>query len=333
MNNEDLSKRVKKSNEQLQSEYDLDSRLNKWALTKSDVDGIEDSEMIYPNTIAKSKHTIIVADSGGGKTTIFLSVAKYLASQGLEVSYFDFDSAQDDMKKYALFAEEHGFKYITETKTNLEGHMLVPELLEMVKEVPQETASNQVFFFDTMRMFTLDLDQKQTTKFLLGVRKLTQYGVTCTTLHHNNKRPEMDGSGMFAGLNNIKTNCDNLIYLSAQFHDDGSMTVSSNTNPPQAKRRSDTKNMSWRIKDRIATPLEEFVPIASIPDDDQSIILKIKDLLIKHGELNESHLQKLVQQEKITGRRVLKRILTMYRGKEFDYRQGDKNAHLYSIKT
>lgn len=333
MNNEDLSNRVKNSTEQSQSKYSLDTQLDKWALTKSDVDSIEDSEMIYPNTIAKSKHTIVVADSGGGKTTIFLAVAAYLASLGFDVSYFDYDSAQDDMKKYALFAKEHGFKYITETKTNLEGHMLVSELLEMVKEVPQETASNQVFFFDTMRMFTLDLDPKQTTKFLLGVRKLTQYGVTCTTLHHNNKRPEMDGSGMFAGLNNIKTNCDNLIYLSAQFHDDGSMTVSSNTNPPQAKRRSDTKNMSWSIKDRIAIPLENFVPIISIPEDDQSIIAKIKDLLIKHGELNESHLRHLVLQEKITGRRALKRILTTYRGEEFDYRVGNKNAHIYSIKT
>jgi len=333
MNYDKHIKEINNPRNQSQSLCDLVTQLSEWTLTKEDVTNIEDSEMIYPNTIAKSKHTIVVADSGGGKTTIFLSVAAYLASQGFEVSYFDFDSAQDDMKKYALFAEEHGFKYITETKTNLEGHMLFPELLEMVKEVPQENASNQVFFFDTMRMFTLDLDQKQTTKFLLGVRKLTQYGVTCTTLHHNNKRPEMDGSGMFAGLNNVKTNCDNLIYLSAQFHDDGSMTVSSNTNPPQAKRRSDTKNMSWRIKDRIATPLEDFVPITSIQDDDQSIILKIKDLLIKHGELNESHLQKLVQQENITGRRHLKRILTKCRDTEFHYRKGDKNAHLYSIKA
>jgi len=318
---------------QYQSLCDLDTQLSEWTLTKDDVAEIEDSIMIYPNTIAKSKHTIIVADTGAGKTTIFLMIASYLSKRGYEVAYFDYDSSQDDMKRYALFAEENGFQYVTENKTNVEGHLLVPKLLEMVKDVSPENASNKVFIFDTMRMFTQDLEHRSTTNYLSGIRKLTQYGVTCSTMHHNNKRPEIDGSGMFAGLNNIKTNCDNLIYLSAEFHNDGSMTISSETDPPKAKRRSNTKNMSWQIKDRVASPLEEFVPIATIGEDEKTVILKIKNVLMKHGELNESKLLELIHKECITSRRISKRILMNYRDKEFQFRVGSKNAHFYSIKS
>ena len=333
MNYDKHIKEINDPRSQSQSLYDLDSQLSEWALTRDDVSEIEDSIMIYPNTIAKSKHTIIVADTGAGKTTIFLMIASYLAKEGLEVSYFDYDTPQDDMKRYALLAVENGFQYISEIKTNIDGHMLVTKLLEMVKQASPDNASNKVFIFDTMRTFTNDIDPKNTTNFLLGIRKLTQYGVTCVTLHHNNKRREDDGSDMFAGLNNIKTNCDNLIYLRAEFHDDGSMTVSSETNPPKAKRRANTKNMSWRIKDKVATLLDNFVPIATIGNDEKAAISKIKDVLIRNGELNESKLLEFIYEEGITSRRIAKRILMNYREKEFQFRVGSKNAHLYSIKV
>jgi energy-coupling factor transporter ATP-binding protein EcfA2 len=332
MNYNNHLKQINSPRNQNESSCDLDTQLREWTLTKEDVADIEDSVMIYPNTIAKSKHTIVVADTGAGKTTIFLMIAAYLQKQGFEVSYFDYDSPQDDMKQYALYAEENSFQYITENKTNVEGHLLIPKLLEMVKKVSPENASNKVFIFDTMRTFTNDIEPKFTTNFLLGVRKLTQFGVTSISLHHNNKRPELDGSGMFAGLNNVKTNCDNLIYLTAEFHDNGSITVSSETNPPKAKRRSNTKNMSWQIKDRVAVALEEFVPILTIHESDKLAISKIKETLLKHGELNESRIQELIKEEKIVSRRDVKRILMTYRGKEFQYRVGDKNANLYSIK-
>lgn len=333
MNYDNHIKEINDPKNQFQSLCDLDTQLSKWTLTKDDVAEIEDSIMIYPNTIAKSKHTIVVADTGAGKTTIFLMIASYLAKEGLEVSYFDYDTPQDDMKRYALLAVENDFQYISENKTNVDGHLLIRKLLDMVKHVSPDNASNKVFIFDTMRTFTNDIDPKYTTNFLLGIRKLTQYGVTCITLHHNNKRPESDGTDMFAGLNNIKTNCDNLIYLRAKFHEDGSMTVSSETNPPKAKRRSNTKNMSWQIKDRVALPLEEFVPIATIGEDEKAVILKIKNVLMKHGELNESKLLELIYKECITSRRISKRILMNYRDKEFQFRVGSKNAHLYSIKV
>jgi hypothetical protein len=111
------------------------------------------------------------------------------------------------------------------------------------------------------------------------------------------------------------------------------MTVSSETNPPKAKRRSNTKNMSWQIKDRVALPLEEFVPISSISESDKEIVTKIKYLLMKYGELNESNILERIKEEEITSRRNVKRILMTYRDKEFQYRVGSKNAHFYSIKS
>ena len=63
------------------------------------------------------------------------------------------------------------------------------------------------------------------------------------------------------------------------------------------------------------------------------MIVKIKNVLMKHGELNESKLLELIYKECITSRRISKRILMNYRDKEFQFRVGSKNAHLYSIKV
>ena len=309
---------------------ELEIMLNKSAMTPEKVANFEQQEFIYPKTIPKGSSTVIVGDSGVGKTTILLEMARHEAKNGFEVEYFDFDSNEADIKKYTLFATESGFRYHTQIEIP-DPDKYIDSLVGYFKTVD---CSNRVYIFDTLRMFTDDLEPKKLSRFFKHVRTMIQFRGPIVIAHHTNKRPEDNGSDIFAGLSLIRTNCDNLIYLQSQQQPDGTLLVSSMTDPPRAKRRANLENCSWTIGvDRNVTLNAEHIPIlnAVIPIIDEEHIKVIQEILKIEGETIEGKLIAKARSNDVSiTRRGGLRILKTYKSK-WSIKNGKGSSKIYYL--
>lgn len=298
----------------------------KMAMTPERVQKIEGAELIYEKLIAKGLITVIAAPPNGGKTTIAMHIAKVLAARGFQVVYIDYDSAGIHVREYFEYSKSSNFDYWAEMDSGIDAQQLVDSLVAASKD--ETNHSECIYIFDTLKKFTNLMTKGKVADFMSKMRILTRHGSTVILLAHTNKRPELDGNYLFEGVGDVKNDCDNLFYLIPMKNTDNSMTVTvdlENGGKKKALLEPCTfviqANRTVNLSEEYAQP--EDVKNHELDKDNIETILK----LLTRGELNESALVDLCQQQGIS-RRNSRRILRTYQ--YWSVRKGDKNATLYS---
>jgi KaiC/GvpD/RAD55 family RecA-like ATPase len=298
----------------------------KMVMTAERVQKIESAELIYEKLIAKGLITVIAAPPNGGKTTIVMHIAKVLANSGLQVIYIDYDSAGIHVREYFQYAKNSNFDYWAEMDSDIDALQLVDNLVAASKK--EENQSECIYIFDTLKKFTNLMNKNKVAEFMSKIRILTRHGSTVILLAHTNKRPESDGNYLFEGVGDVKNDCDNLFYLIPMKNHDGSTTVTVDFEN-NGKKKALLEPCTFVIQpDRTVNLANKYAQPTDLKNYelDKEYIEMILSFL-SNGELNESTLVDLCQQQGIS-RRNSRRILRSHQS--WNVRKGDKNATLYS---
>lgn len=235
--------------------------LTKHVLTDAEADDLKDPEFAYPNLIIAGHFIAFVAEPMAGKTTLMVNhVCPMLASAGYQVVYVNADTSAGDAKSMLETARRHGFSMLTPELKGNSMDDVVKSLEEMASR--EMDYSGHIFFFDTLKKMT-DVISKSKAKALYQLlRSLTAKGMTCVVLAHTNKYKGEDGSPIFEGTGDLRSDVDELIYLIPEKHADGSLTVSTDPHAPTAKVRGVFKAITFNIApDRTVTASDEFVDV------------------------------------------------------------------------
>ena len=240
-------------------------RLSALTVQEDYVAMIGNETWLFRNLIIKNQIVVIIAKSGGGKTTInFDFVAPWIIEHhGMSAYYFDLDSAASDHTRMLQRAQEMGpkFKWVNPL-THGKGS---DELMEILKDfvASGERLDDSVIWFDTMKKFVDMLDKKSVKPFFNLMRQLAALGATVVLLAHANKYRGADGNLVFEGVNDVQADADAMIFLERIKDPSGDLYISTVCDPDKgAKVRGLYEPITFHIaKDRIVTLCEKFIPL------------------------------------------------------------------------
>jgi len=264
-------------------------RLSLLTVQKEYVAMIGNEEWIFKYLIIKNQIVVIIAKSGGGKTTISFDFicAWIIEHHGVTVFYFDLDSPASDHARMLEKAQEIGprFHWI-----NPLTHGKGPdELMEILKQFVElgERLDNVVFFFDTMKKFINVLDKNSVKPFFNLLRQLAALGATVVLLGHANKHRAIDGTLIFEGVGDIQSDADALIFFERMEAPDGGQHVTTVVDPNKgAKVRGLYEQLTFHIaRDRTVTLCDKVVPV---PD--------WQPVSAKQGKLTEEEILSRIQE-------------------------------------
>lgn len=92
------------------------------------------------------------------------------------------------------------------------------------------------------------------------LRSMTAKGATIVTLGHTNKYKDNDGDPVYEGTGDLRSDFDELIYLIPDFHNDGSITVSTKPNKIRGKFEPITFNIDHK---RNVSLSESYVDVSA----------------------------------------------------------------------
>jgi hypothetical protein len=289
----------------------LTSWAKKLMMTDEEANKISSPEWAYKNLIIKGHLIAIPAEPNGGKTTIFLHVSAELVKCGYKVFYINADVSGTDAKLMHEQAKDASI------------HLLVPDfksssmkkIVEDLEKFNSDEAdfSGAVFIFDTLKKMTDVIQKKQAKELYTLLRSMTAKGATIVLLAHTNKYKNTDGTPIFEGTGDLRSDVDELIYLIPEKHADGSMTVS--TSPD--KVRGAFVPISFEISaNRMVKQLGDYVDTAQLNKDkeqfekDASVIEVITEALLA-GKPTQTDILKHCKEYSI-GRRSCDPILKRY---------------------
>ncbi|MBV5327406.1 MAG: hypothetical protein JZU65_07185, partial [Chlorobium sp.] len=197
----------------------------KYALSDEYVNGIGKEEFLYPDLIIKNHILVLIAESGGGKTTFnFFTVAPFIAEQGYQVLYFDADSPPSDHPRMKHFSDDSGFKHLNpDVNLGTSVESLIFDLDALAGK--QMSLNRYVLFFDTMKKFIDLMGKREAKAFFILMRKLTKLGATVILLGHANKHRDADGRLIPEGVGDVKNDCDDMLFFERDRMPDGSLNV------------------------------------------------------------------------------------------------------------
>lgn len=174
---------------------------------------IENMKFLYPGLLVSNSILTVIAASGSGKTAFFFfHVAPHLASQGYDVHYFDADSPVHDHKKMADAAKRGRFQFANPTTKRGAKEIDVLKHLQAYVNAGANF-KKKIFIFDTLKKY-VDLMRKESVKdFFRLMRDSTALGATVVLLGHKNKKDHKDGSPIFEGVGDVKSDSDDLIFF------------------------------------------------------------------------------------------------------------------------
>lgn len=222
--------------------------LEAFEVKRSYVERLGKEEFLIPNLLIRQHTLVIVAMSGGGKTTfIFRYVAPELAKQGLTVWYCDADSPPAEHKAMKEIADKHGFRFLNADAnegTSIEG------LKKTLRDIADSSAdlTNWVFIFDTLKKFA-DLMQKNAVKqFFALCRTLASRGASIILLAHANKFRSPENHLIPEGTGDVRSDADDLIIFERSKNSNGGIDVTTVIDPDRnAKVRGVFKPFSFHI--------------------------------------------------------------------------------------
>lgn len=242
-------------------------RLKKLAVQREYIAMIGNEAWIFQNLIIKNQILLVIAKSGGGKTTISYGyLAPWIIEHtALSVYYFDLDSPASDHARMHRQAEEIGprFQWINPL-THGKGPEEITEILKNIIETGTRL-DDSVLFFDTLKKFIDMLDKKSVKPFFSLMRQLTALGSTVVLLGHANKHRDTAGSLVFEGVGDVMSDTDALIFLERISSPGGGQDIITVVDPDKgAKVRGLYEPISFHIApDRTVTINKDVV---SVPD-------------------------------------------------------------------
>jgi hypothetical protein len=306
---------------------------SRFTVSAEKIEQMADAEMIIPGLIAAGLYHVIAAPANGGKTTILMHLVPQMVARGFSVTYVNADISAVHAKEAAQQAERGGFD------------LLLPDLadggvsmLDLVRCLEQTAAldvalDREIWIFDTLKKMTEMISKTAAPRLYATLRRLTARGMTIIALGHTNKYKDADGKLIFEGTNDLRNDCDNLVYFVPVKNDDGSMTVSVEPD----KTRAPLRKMTFEIStDRQVAVRDDYVDVAAMIreqkqlEDDQDVIETITALL-RLGPTIQSRIIQYGQEHHI-GKRTTNAVLNRYTGKFWRYQpQYKDNAKLFEL--
>lgn len=308
-----------------------------FTVTSEEVEEYGDPNWAYPNLIIESHILALVADPGGGKTTVCTFVAGELVKRGYQVIYTLADIGKGDIAHYHEMSEAHGWRLLLpDVKAGLSMDDVVQNLAEM--NATGGNFSNVIMFFDTLKKMADVINKRMVRELLSMLRQLTAKGMTIVLIGHTNKYKDENGDPVFEGTHDIKTDSDDLIFLVPMKRDDGSMVTSTK---PSNKVRGEFEAITFEIgRDRTVRRLEEFVDTLQTRKDNQQYEEDLPDIevitdAIKAGKHRQSEIIEHCLEHRVSKRKA-RRILKTYAWEPNQLWTEDKgfqnNTRLYHLK-
>jgi hypothetical protein len=292
----------------------LDDLLNwtgDFTMTTAELAAIQSPTWAYQNLVIEGHFVVICARSGHGKTTILLRVSADMAAAGYHVVYVNADTAAADAKPMAECAAAHGYTMLLpDMKVGLSMKDVVERLRAMADKPGDLTGV--VFIFDTLKKMVDVINKRDARDLYSLLRKLTARGVTCIAAAHTNKYNAADGSPIFEGTGDLRSDCDDLLYLVADKREDGTMLVS--TIPD--KERGSFKPITFEIDRERNVSRTGYVDVLTTTqlakqyEDDRDVIERVIQWLQPGPQTQAA----LVERAKAHGinRKRLRRVLVAY---------------------
>ena len=327
----------------------VENILEDFAVTRAYVESLGKEEFLYPNLIIQGHILVIVAMSGGGKTTfLFREVVPYLVRYDIKVIYVDADSPASEHKAMKDFADEVGFQLLN---PNVNIGTGVEQLLERFRKIVDGGVdlSGRVFIFDTLKKFTNLMSKDSVKDFYSLCRTMTARGATIVFAAHANKYRSPEGYLIPEGVGDVKNDTDDLILFERQ-KKDGGIDITSVVDIDQgAKTRGIFKPFSFHISaDRKITHYDEHLELIdrtqTTKKAEDRAILKVAEEYIKsckrpvpqrelvdyarakvEGEAGAERVRKLIVQC------AVKKGEPHAWGTRFFYTIGKRNAHQYEL--
>ena len=317
---------------------DPTSKLMALELTQEIVASIEDAEFLVPNLITAGAITVWIGFPSTGKTALASEVARRLHASGKQVLYLNMDCAPADAKFQAEMAGHDGYTIIT---PHFFGSQGIRDALSALTEMADSGGdlSQHVFVVDTLKKLA-DLMNKASVKEVMGrFRLLTALGATILILGHANKGRDANQRPVYEGVNDVETECDNLIYLDSIRNGD----VQTIETTPSNKVRGLFHPTSWEYnrKTRVISPVEHLdVTTIAVGRERECSEKSYIDAVIgalSNGELHQGHLVDVLKVEGM-GRNKALGLLNRYSSVDEGYtqfwsrRKGEShNTWIYSL--
>jgi len=287
--------------------------LEEFRLTESEIEGLAHAEWVIRNLIVKGHLIVIVAEANGGKTTIFLHLSGQMARDGYRVFYVNAEIAGSDAGEFARQAEEEGWvAALPDFKAGMSMKDVIAKL--HARNNSGENLSGEVLILDTLKKCVEVINKSKTRDFLQLLRSLTAKGMTVVCLAHTNKYVGVDGKPVFEGVGDIRSDCDELIYLIPAKNPDGTMIVS--TQPD--KVRAALEPMTFQIaRDRQVTLLEGHVDTTTLRERERRFLedeplIAIINKIIGDSVLTQTEITQRAKGD--MGRPTVTRLLRAYSG-------------------
>lgn len=276
--------------------------------------------------------SVVVAQSGTGKTTMLEHYAGSWAAQGYRVLFFNADISATDAKAAIARAEAAGY------------WLLLPEIAE-VSKLPHEAAdgmplairrlqellraghdlSDVVIILDTLKKCASPNDKNQIGPFLKLCRQLTGKGATVICLAHTLKYYNEQGLPVFEGVGDIRSDVDELIYLIPMDRPEGGKLVS--THPD--KTRGEFKPISFVLTDEREVIPTEYQDLSELKKVEQSRLedqIEIDEVVsfLQSGPKNQKEICKHLG----ISRRQARKLLHTYDGHDWVSQRGFQHNEL-----
>ncbi|MGB5231528.1 MAG: DNA-primase RepB domain-containing protein, partial [Desulfoprunum sp.] len=304
-------------------------------------------KVLISNLLIMQHILVIIAMSGGGKTAfVFRHVAPELARQGLTVWYCDADSPASEHKVMKEIADSHGFRFInpdTNEGTDIDG---LKAAISKIADLEADL-SKWVFVFDTLKKFA-DLMQKNAVKqFFALCRRLTSKGASVILLAHANKYRDKDGNLIAEGVNDVRSDTDELIFFERTTNPSGGIDVTTIIDPDRgAKVRGLFESFSFHVSDgreisfyKTTLPTIDRTVTATPKATDDEIIEAARQYLFSRNEpVAQRQLTQHVSDMTGAGDKRVRQLIVQHsepkdtltrKGFPLVYTVGKKNAHCY----
>ena len=214
LSGKDSSKNGPKQSKEEKGENPIDG-LIALSVGKDYCEMLGDESWFFQNLIIKGQIHVIIAKSGGGKTTIFFDYISpwILKNHDIEILFLDCDSPASDHKSMFKRADKNGHRFHW---INPIAHGRGPEdLLKMLNSLVEKKSSlsGKLFILDTLKKFVNLLDKRSVKPFFVLMRQLVSLGATVVLLGHANKYRDAAGLLVFEGVGDVQSDTDALIFF------------------------------------------------------------------------------------------------------------------------
>lgn len=193
--------------------------IDAYSVTSDQVMMIENQRFIFPNLIISQHIVIICSPPNGGKTTLMNWVCGQISEEN-DVRYVNMDCSGAEMKEYQQYATDNNFTFINFdiTSTSLTDFFVSLDAAPSLK--------GKVYVLDTLKKVADPMRKGSMSNFMKMLRALCIKGATFVLLAHTNKYDGKDGIPIYEGVGDVRSDCDELIYLIPTKNADGSTAVS-----------------------------------------------------------------------------------------------------------